>query len=217
VQSLHMNEHCIYACCITSHLLDVTGVAVVFVMVITTCLVTIVMLVIWQTPWPLVIVFFSIFICVEGLYLTAVVTKVPQGGWLPFAISIVVAIIMASWNNGRQKKFDFESKNMLTKENLGKMLIDIGNFRVPGICFFYSDLLHGVPPIVSHYVRNVRALHKVLIFTTIRHIPVKTVLPTERFLVGRIGFKGVYRCVVRYGYMDMMNAENTDFVEQVLN
>jgi KUP system potassium uptake protein len=149
-----MNEHCIYACCITSHLLDVTGVAVVFVMVITTCLVTIVMLVIWQTPWPLVIVFFSIFICVEGLYLTAVVTKVPQGGWLPFAISIVVAIIMASWNNGRQKKFDFESKNMLTKENLGKMLIDIGNFRVPGICFFYSDLLHGVPPIVSHYVRN---------------------------------------------------------------
>ena len=54
-----------------------------------------------------------------------------------------------------------------------------------------------------------------LIFTSIRHIPVKTVLPAERFLVGRIGYEGVYRCVARYGYMDLLSTETTHFVDQV--
>lgn len=185
-------------------------------MVITTCLMTIIMLVIWDTHWLLVLIFFTVFIVLEGCYLSVVMTKIPQGGWAPFIISLVFTLIMMSWNYGRQKKFDYEMKNKLTKKALGQLISGIGDFRVPGVCFFYTDLFHGVPPIVNHYVRNVRTLHQVLIFTTIRHIPIKTVLPTERFLVGRLGYKGVYRCVARYGYMDLLSAETTYFLDQVM-
>jgi KUP system potassium uptake protein len=69
---------------------------------------------------------------------------------------------MISWNYGRQKKFDYETKNKISKKALGQLLSNIGDMRVPGVCFFYTDLFHGVPPIINHYIRNVRTLHKVL-------------------------------------------------------
>ena len=137
------------------------GVAVVSVMVITTCLITIVMIVIWGTWWPYVLVFFIILISVEGCYLSSVLLKIPQGGWLPFLISILFTLVMVTWNYGRQKKFNYETKNKLSKISLGHLLQSIGDHRVPGICFFYTDLWHGIPPIVEHYVRNVRCLHQV--------------------------------------------------------
>ena len=104
------------------------------------------------------------FITVEGCYLSVVLTKIPQGGWLPFMLSILFTLIMISWNYGRQKKFDYETKNKLSKKALGQVLSGIGDMRVPGVCFFYTDLFHGVPPIVNHYVRNVRTLHQVRIY-----------------------------------------------------
>ncbi|KAG0567231.1 hypothetical protein KC19_7G120000 [Ceratodon purpureus] len=136
------------------------GFAVVCVMIITTCLTTIIMLVIWETHWLLVALFFTVLILVEGCYLSAVLAKIPQGGWLPLTLSVLFTLVMISWNYGRQKKFDYEIKNKLSKKALGKVLAGIGDMRVPGVCFFYTDLFHGVPPIVNHYVRNVRTLHQ---------------------------------------------------------
>ena len=133
-------------------------------MIITTCLMTIIMLVIWETYWLTVLIFFTGFVLVEGCYLSVVLTKIPQGGWLPLMVSIIFTLIMISWNYGRQKKFDYETKNKLNKKALGQVLSGIGDMRVPGVCFFYTDLFHGVPPIVNHYVRNVRTLHQVCIY-----------------------------------------------------
>ncbi|KAH6808474.1 high affinity K+ transporter 5 [Perilla frutescens var. frutescens] len=31
--------------------------------------------------------------------------------------------------------------------------------RLPGLAIFYSELVHGIPPIFKHYVANVPALH----------------------------------------------------------
>ncbi|KAL3690594.1 hypothetical protein R1sor_016903 [Riccia sorocarpa] len=190
------------------------GVAVVFVMLFTTFLICLVMLVIWQTSVFLVIPYFLVYLVIEGTYMSAVLTKVPQGGWFPFVISAIVTLVMFSWNMGCQTKFKYEMKNTITKDNLGDLLAHVGSVRVPGICFFYTELCDGIPPIVGHYVKNVRSLHRVLVFITIQWLPVKTVLPAERFLVGRVGFPGVYRCIARYGYRDLLEMQTDEFVDQ---
>jgi KUP system potassium uptake protein len=130
-------------------------------MVITTCLMTIIMLVLWDANGFYALIFFIVFIIVEGSYLSVVLWKIPDGGWLPFMLSVVFTSIMAIWNYGRQKKFDYERKNKLSKKALGQLMTSIGDHRVPGVCLFYTNLFHGVPPIVHHYVRNVRTLHQV--------------------------------------------------------
>ncbi|KAG0581960.1 hypothetical protein KC19_3G023400 [Ceratodon purpureus] len=187
------------------------GVAVVGVMFITTILVTMVMILVWKLPLPVALLFLAVFGFIEGVYFTAVLNKVPQGGWVPFAMATIFLAISLCWNYGRRKKYAYEMTHKTSLDCLGSLLSSGGTQRVPGICFFYSDLALGVPPIITHYVKNVRTLHQVLVFTTIRFLPVRTVPNHERIFVGRVGFKGVYRCVACYGYQDVIDCNDRGF------
>jgi KUP system potassium uptake protein len=194
------------------------GVAVICVMLITTLLVTLVMTVLWKLPLPIILCFLCTFGIIEGIYLTAVLNKVPQGGWVPFAIAAFFLVIMLSWIYGRQKKYEYEASRKVSKGEMHKLLYDEAVVRVPGVCLFYSDLVHGLPPIISHYVRCVGTLHQVLVFVTIRYVPVRTVLPEERFLVDRFqAYRGVYRCIARYGYMDLMNTQHATVLSEIVH
>jgi KUP system potassium uptake protein len=74
---------------------------------------------------------------------------------------------------------------------------------------FHSELVQGIPPIFKHYMTNVPALHSVLVFVSIKSLPISKVLEEERFLFRRIEPRGLYifRCVARYGYTDLRTEE----------
>ncbi|GAY51791.1 hypothetical protein CUMW_136900 [Citrus unshiu] len=192
------------------------GVVVSLVMLITTILLTLVMIVIWRTPSLLVALYFLVFFTMEGVYVSAVFTKIPEGGWIPFAISFFLAFIMFGWFNGRQKKIEYELTHKIDLERLGTLLSDPGVQRVPGLCFFYTNIHQdGLTPILGHYIKNMRSLHKVTVFTTLRYLLVPRVAPEERIIVRKLGLKGVYGCVIQHGYADTLNLEGNDFVNQV--
>lgn len=185
-------------------------------MLITTILLTLVMIMIWRTPLLLVALYFLVFFTMEGVYVSAVFTKIPEGGWIPFAISIFLAFIMFGWFNGRQKKIEYELTHKIDLERLGTLLSDPGVQRVPGLCFFYTNIHQdGLTPILGHYIKNMRSLHKVTIFTTLRYLLVPKVASKERIVVRKLGLKGVYGCMIQYGYADSLNLEGHDFVNQV--
>ncbi|XP_021292893.1 probable potassium transporter 17 isoform X3 [Herrania umbratica] len=191
------------------------GVVVSLVMLITTILLTLVMIIIWRTPPWQVAMYFFIFFTMEGIYVSAVLTKIPEGGWIPFAISFILAFIMFGWYYGRQRKIEYELTHRIDMERLGVLLSDPSVRRVPGLCFFYTNIQNGLTPILGHYVKNMRSLHKVTIFTTLRYILVPKVAPQERIVVKQLSLKGVYACVIQYGYADSLNLEGDDFVSQV--
>ncbi|XP_044493809.1 probable potassium transporter 17 isoform X2 [Mangifera indica] len=181
------------------------GVVVSLVMLITTLLLTLVMIMIWRTPTILVALYFLVFFTMEGVYVTAVFTKFREGGWIPFAISFILAFIMFGWFYGRQRKIEYELTHRINLERLGIMLSDPGLQRVPGLCFFYTKIQDGLTPILGHYIKNIRSLHNVTIFTTLRYLLVPKVAPGQRIVVNRLGLKGVYGCVIQYGYADFLN------------
>ncbi|KAI8560709.1 hypothetical protein RHMOL_Rhmol04G0277700 [Rhododendron molle] len=191
------------------------GVVVILVMLITTILLTLVMIMIWRTPPVLVALYFSVFFVMEGVYVSAVFTKIPEGGWIPFAISLILAFIMFGWFYGRQRKIEYERMHKIDLERLGMLLSDPCVQRVPGLCFFYTNIQDGLTPILGHYIKNMKSLHKVTIFTTLRYLLVPKVAPGERIVIKKLGLKGVYRCVIQYGYADSLNLEGDDYVRQV--
>ena len=69
-------------------------------MLITTLLLALVMIVVWKVPLPTVLLFFTCVLIMEGRYVSFVLIKVPHGGWIPFAVSIILVVIMLSWNHG---------------------------------------------------------------------------------------------------------------------
>jgi KUP system potassium uptake protein len=60
------------------------------------------------------------------------------------------------------------------------------------------------------------SIRKVTVFVTVRTLPVLSVLPYERFNIGKLGPPGVYRCLVQYGYMDVHSMEGDEFAESVI-
>ncbi|KAG9442669.1 hypothetical protein H6P81_018523 [Aristolochia fimbriata] len=194
------------------------GAAVILVMMITTCLMVAVMLVVWDTHFLLILLFLWVFFLVEGAYMTSLLSKIPQGAWVPFAISFFVLSIVYSWIYGRQKKGEYEAERKMGLDELTKLVSQESNevTRVPGICFFCTDLVSGVPPIIRHYVQLLGSLRQVMVIVTVRTLPIKSVLPSERFVVGRLGPTGVYRCLVQYGHKDEPNMEGEEFVQAVV-
>lgn len=176
------------------------GVVVSLEMLITTILLTLVMIIIWKTPPVLVALYFSVFFVMEGVYVSAVCTKIYEGGWIPFAISFILAVIMFGWFYGRQSKLEYELTHKITLERLRELLSDLGVQRVPGLCFFYTNIQDGLTPVLGHYIKNMKSLH---------------VAPHERIVIKKLSLNGVYGCVIQYGYADSLNLEGDDFVSQV--
>lgn len=165
----------------------------------------------------LVALYFCVFFVMEGVYVSAVFTKIPEGGWIPFAISFILAFIMFGWFYGRQRKLEYELTHKITLDRLGVLLSDPSVQRVPGLCFFYTNIQDGLTPTLGHYIKNMKSLHQVTMFTTLQYLLVPKVAPHERIVVKKLGFKGVYGCVIQYGYADPLNLEGDDFVSQVTN
>ncbi|KAM7480854.1 hypothetical protein LguiB_005437 [Lonicera macranthoides] len=92
--------------------LCITGIAVVAVMVITTCMVNLIMLVIWKTSiwWILWIAsFFMVFGATEAVYLSSVLYKFKQGGFLPLAFSLVLMTVMGIWHYVHKQRYCLSS------------------------------------------------------------------------------------------------------------
>ncbi|CAO2202179.1 unnamed protein product [Urochloa humidicola] len=183
------------------------GVVVIMVMLITTVLLSLVMLIIWGTHSALVALYLVPFLLLEGTYVSAVCTKIVRGGWLPFAVSLALALVMFGWYYGRQRKAEYEMANKVTLERLGEMVR--GAHRVPGLCLFYNSMqLHEeqgggwLTPVLAHYIRNVRSMHRVTVFLTLQYLLVAKVDAKDRVAVRRLGPRGVYACTVQYGYAD---------------
>jgi KUP system potassium uptake protein len=188
--------------------LNFAGVAVIFVMLITTCLVSMVMDVIWRVNAEWIATFAVAFVSTEGVYGSALMNKFAEGGWVPSAIAAMLLVPTLSWTYGRKLKARYEARHALDAAELGALA---ARRHAPGACVFLTDLVNGFPPIVRRYAEHTACLRELMLFVTVRELPVRSVLPEERFLVAREA-PGVYRCVVRYGYMDKYDLVGDGFV-----
>ncbi|KAK9133883.1 hypothetical protein Scep_013411 [Stephania cephalantha] len=185
--------------------LALSGTAVVIVMLVTTFLMILIMLLVWRCHWILVLIFTVLSLLVECTYLSAVLLKVDQGGWVPLVIAAAFLIIMYVWHYGTLKRYEFEMHSRVSMAWILGLGPSLGLVRVPGIGLVYTELARGVPHIFSHFITNLPAIHSVVVFVCVKYLPVYTVPQDERFLVKRIGPKSfhMFRCVARYGYKDL--------------
>ncbi|CAK9317857.1 unnamed protein product [Citrullus colocynthis] len=193
------------------------GLACMTVMFTTTFLMALVIVFVWQKSILLAAPFLIFFWSVEGAYLSAAIIKVPQGGWVPLVLSAFFMIVMFVWHYGTRKKYNFDLHNKVSLKWLLGLGPSLGIVRVPGIGLIYSELATGVPAIFSHFVTNLPAFHKVLVFVCVKSVPVPYVSPEERFLIGRVCPRPyrMYRCIVRYGYKDIQK-DDGDFENQLI-
>lgn len=188
----------------------------VCVMLITTCMLTLIMLVIWKTRIWKIALFFVVFASIEGIYLSSVLYKFTQGGFLPLAFALVLMTIMAIWHYVHKERYMFELRNKVSNEFINELAVNPNIKRVPGMGFLYSELVQGIPPIFSHFISNIPSIHSVLVCVSIKSIPISKVVLEERFLFRQVEPREyhMFRCVVRYGYNDVI--EEAEEFERLL-
>ncbi|XP_058000965.1 potassium transporter 5-like [Hevea brasiliensis] len=193
------------------------GIAVTFVFVITSSFLVLVMVMIWKTNIILIIIYVLTIGLIEVLFLSSTLYKFTDGGYLPLLFALIVVSIMFIWNYGYRKKYMYELENKIAMKSLTDIVSDERIHRVEGLGLFYTHLVHGIPPIFAHYVSHVQALHKVLVFISIKSLPISKVPAEERFLFGRVKpGELIFRCIVRYGYKDSRKDQKT-FEELLAN
>ncbi|KAG6466352.1 hypothetical protein ZIOFF_075843 [Zingiber officinale] len=184
---------------------NASGLAVITVMLVTTCLTSLVMFLCWQKPPWAALTFLLFFGFIEILYFSASLIKFLEGAWLPILLALFLMTVMFVWHYATIKKYEYDLYNKVSLDWLLALGDKLGIVRVPGIGLVFTDIISGVPAHFSRFVTNLPAFHHILVFVCVKSVPVPFVPSSERFLVGRVGPPShrSYRCIVRYGYRDV--------------
>jgi KUP system potassium uptake protein len=180
------------------------GVSVTGALVVDTILLLLVARVLWHwKAWQLVLGAIA-FGVVEVLFLSANLSKVLHGGWLPLLIALIVFTVMTTWRRGRE----IVARNRRTQEgNLEEFvdeLYECGLHRVPGLAVFPHPGKETTPLALRANVRHNEVLHESVVILTasaanVPHVPVR-----DRFTADPLGHDDdhIQHLSVKFGFAD---------------
>ncbi|MFT5537665.1 MAG: KUP system potassium uptake protein [Parasphingorhabdus sp.] len=183
----------------SSNLASAYGIAVTGAMFIDTCLLAIVMVVLWKWKLWFAIPLLAIFFIVDGAYFAANLTKIPDGGWFPLAVGAVGFVILTTWAKGRQIMRKNMAESAMPIEVFTKSAANSAT-RVPGTAIFMASSSAGVPSALLHNIKHNKVIHERVVILTVNIKDVPTVDPEKRCEVKDLGH-GFYRLILHFGFM----------------
>ncbi|KAL6843418.1 hypothetical protein ACP4OV_026740 [Aristida adscensionis] len=182
------------------------GICVVTTFSITTHLMTVVMLLIWKKNIVFVLLFYVVFGLTELIYLSSILSKFIDGGYLPFCFALVLMTLMATWHYVHVKRYWYELDHVVPTGEMTTLLEKNDVRRIPGVGLLYTELVQGIPPVFPRLIKKIPSVHSIFVFMSIKHLPIPHVAAAERFLFRQVGPREhrMFRCVARYGYSDAL-------------
>jgi KUP system potassium uptake protein len=197
----------------TTRLGNAYGVCVIFVTFITTCLVSLVAIVIWRINVFIVLFFFLVFGCLDGAYASSALTKVPTGAWFTLLLAAILSFIFVLWRFGKENQWRAEATDRFQPSDLlitsadGQVKLSpvFGNGTislVDGVGVFFDKIGDMVPIVFSQFVRKFCARPRIIVFFHLRELSTPSIPEAERYIVQRTTIPGCYRMTARHGYTD---------------
>jgi KUP system potassium uptake protein len=173
---------------------------------ITTHLMTVVMLLIWKEHLVFILLFYVVFGFTEMVYLSSILSKFIDGGYLPFCFALVLMSLMATWHYVHVKRYWYELDHVVPTNEMTTLMEKNDVRRIPGLGLLYTELIQGIPPVFPRLINKIPSVHSIFVFMSIKHLPIPHVILEERFLFRQVGSREqrMFRCVARYGYSDRL-------------
>lgn len=176
------------------------GIAVTGAVFIDSCLLSVVLFSLWKWNKLLSVAVLAVFFTVDTAYLASNLTKIPDGGWFPLLMGLIVFTLLTTWARGRKLMME----RMREAAMPIKIFIDsaaTSAARVPGTAVFMTSAADGVPHALLHNLKHNKVLHERVILLTVKIPDVPFVDPTKRCKMDDLG-KGFHRLVLKYGFME---------------
>lgn len=177
------------------------GIAVTGDMVITTLLASVVFMEIWRWSKLKTYLVVGIFLIIDVAFFSANALKIPDGGWVPLLIGIVIFTLMLTWKTGRTLVYTRLKSDAMAIEPFIDAIGAHPPTRVPGTALFMTPNPEGVPHAMLHNLKHNKVLHQKVVILTVRFFDFPHANLDERVSVEALPFE-FYRVVVRYGFKD---------------
>jgi KUP system potassium uptake protein len=177
------------------------GIAVTGDMVITTLLASVVFMEIWRWSKLKTYLVVGIFLIIDVAFFSANALKIPDGGWVPLLIAIVIFTLMLTWKTGRTLVYTRLKSDAMAIEPFIDAIGAHPPTRVPGTALFMTPNPEGVPHAMLHNLKHNKVIHQKVVILTVRFFDFPHANLDERVSVEALPFE-FYRVVVRYGFKD---------------
>lgn len=176
------------------------GIAVTGTFFMTTILLFVVARTWWEwSLWKAVLVT-GVFLAVDLSFFGANLMKIPQGGWFPLVIAIIIFTAMTTWARGKAL---LQQKQLggLSMEEFIESISRKQPARVSGLAVFLARDPTKVPSVLLHHLKHNKVLHQKVVILSILSEEVPTVPDSERITIEPLR-DGFYRILARYGFME---------------
>jgi KUP system potassium uptake protein len=188
----------------SSNLAAAYGVAVTATMSITTLLFFFAMQRVLRWPTWIAVILSATFMVVDISFLGANLAKLPQGGWFPLAIGLLILVIMTTWKTGRAILSSRLAENSMSFEELWKELETHPVPRAPGMAIYMYSNLGMVPPALLTNLRHNHVLHEHIAILTVSVAAVPFVRVKNRLTYEKVR-DDMIAIELQFGFMQRPN------------
>ncbi|MEV6430893.1 potassium transporter Kup [Nocardia sp. NPDC051463] len=185
------------------------GMAVTATISITTLLFFYVARTKWGTPLWLVLLGAIPLLAVDVLFLSANLTKLVHGAWLPLLIGLTAFTVMITWARGRVIVTGAREQ---VEGSLRAFIDQLQDYRpplvrIPGTAVFLNRGKETAPLAMRANVEHNRVLHEHVVILSIETLPVPRVPDAQRTEIDALGYgeDGIIHVTAHFGYMETPN------------
>lgn len=202
----------------SSRLASIYGLAVSGDMVITSLAMVAVSCYVWKWNILKSYLIFIPFVIIDSFFFAANSLKLFDGGFIPLGISLIVLLVIQSWQWGRN--FVKNEYNSYERGKIVDLLTMKKNGTYPEIPKAYIFMtprkkseMDDMPTIMQIFIDRYGALPKHIIFLTVKLEKRPYVKKEQRYQITNFGKVGIEHdtlasVVVRFGFMEEPNVEN---------
>ncbi len=151
--------------------------------------------------WPLVVVVFVPLLLLDLAYFGSTALKIPEGGYVPLILGIVLFVLMLTWKQGRELLFARFRQDSLPLKSFLARLPQSRTTRVPGIAVFMTGQADFVPGALLHNLKHNKVLHQRVLFVTVLNDDIPRVPKDARREVTELA-PDIHRVILRYGFQE---------------
>ncbi|MDD4880394.1 MAG: potassium transporter Kup [Gallionellaceae bacterium] len=188
----------------SSNLAAAYGIAVTGTFAIDTILVGLVMRVRWDLNLAATLAGMLVFLVIDLSFFAANAVKIPDGGWFPLAVALVVFTLLVTWKQGREIVLQRLRETAQPLIPFVTALLAHPPVRVPGTAIFMTADANGVPSALLHNLKHNKVLHERVVILNVRYAEVPYIASDSRLEMTKLA-EGVYQAVIRYGFLDDIN------------
>jgi KUP system potassium uptake protein len=188
----------------SSNLASAYGIAVAGTMLVETLLAFVYVRRVRQWTVPMAIAVVLPFLFIDLVFVIANGLKLPDGGYAPVLLAVVIILLIWSWVRGSRLLLDKLRRESVDLHDLVTMVQSKSIYRVPGTAVFLTNNEGAAPSALMHNLKHNKVLHAQNFIVTVHTADTPRVDPDKALQVERLSDE-ITKVSMTFGFMETPN------------